>query len=496
MLAFSLRFIRLVPAFLTVGLGAAIAATPQMVLDYQYRYNCQSGEPDHLLDAVALDGGRALVAGNRGIAMVDLSLLTREGSRGYIHRLTGLNARNLYVRGHYVYVNLNRGETQGSPGFAVVRIDPDRLVHLRTIDEAGVLYEKMCIDGDSLFVAAHNKGIRVFSLADPESPALIGRLDSGFDDAWAVAVRGSLAYVADGGGGLKIVDVTDRTRPVLTGGEDTRTALGSAQDVVAGASDVYVGAGGAGLLTYREGSLARRYPTRTGGAAKHLRWLGDYLVVATMGGLVVLEPGPDGRARTVASEIMARRGRAGSANATLRICSAAGVGPDNLVLSADWNYMDVYKLVPASESMQPDITSSVQRLRFAPGGGTQSATVRNDGGKTLVISGVSSLRSSFSTTLAPVSLESGESANFQISYNGSPSQGSDVILIHSNDPDEADLPIQVYGNTPSADPGEPAADFTLPVLKRNPATGAIFYDSFTLSQQQGKVVWFQVYGSW
>jgi len=168
--AFSLRFIRLVPAFLTVGLGAAIAATPQMVLDYRYRYNCQTGEPGHLLDAVAIDGGRALVAGNRGIAVVDLSLLTREGSRSYIHRLTGLNARNLYVRGRYVYVNPNRGETQGSPGFAVVRIDPDRLVHLRTIEEAGVLYEKMHADGDHLFVAAHNKGIQHQGRAQPLVP--------------------------------------------------------------------------------------------------------------------------------------------------------------------------------------------------------------------------------------------------------------------------------------------------------------------------------------
>ncbi len=90
----------------------------------------------------------------------------------------------------------------------------------------------------------------------------------------------------------------------------------------------------------------------------------------------------------------------------------------------------------------------------------------------------------------------GESSTINISYDGSGEEASGIILISSNDPDENPLPIQVFGRTSYLDPGEMAIDFTLPVLTYDHDAGEFHEESFTLSDQRGKVVWFQTFGTW
>lgn len=126
-------------------------------------------------------------------------------------RLAGLDVTDTVTRPDgWVYANLRMG------GFAVVHFDETTpsLTHVRTIGEPGVFYERLAVAGDRLYVPAHSYGLRIFSLADPSYPQLIDSLQTGLDDAWAVELDGDLAYVADGAGGLKIVDVTDPAAPV------------------------------------------------------------------------------------------------------------------------------------------------------------------------------------------------------------------------------------------------------------------------------------------
>ncbi len=481
---------------MVVALSIAPAAVDaeEMALDYLYRYNCQSGEPDHLLDAVGVGGDRAIVAGNRGLALVDLGALPPGGTQSYLYRLTGLNARDLYVKdGEILYVNLHREGTDHSFGFAVVRLRGNILEHLGTIKEPGVLYEKMCVAGDHLYVAAHSHGIRIFSLASPEAPAEVGRLETGFVDAFAIAVEGGTAWVADGAGGLKVVDVSDPAAPVIFAGEDLASAAGTSEDVTVRGGRVYVAAGGAGVAVYDAGDLGSRRLHATGGAAESLCWIGDDLAVGTLHGVVVLRTDASGDVTTVASEITGRRG----SNGTLRICSGVGYGGSDRLLCADWNFMDVYELKPASSSTQADIGTSAQRIRFAPSGGAEEVTLTNNGGGELRITGVHVTESVFSVDYAGGTLAPGESVTVTVTYSGSgTSQGSGVVRFGSNDPDESPLPIQVFGNTHTLDPGEPAVDFTLPVLRRDHEAGTYTEEPFTLSDQMGKVVWFQVYASW
>ncbi len=188
-------------ACLIAGAAAtASAAEPStMALDYQARYDCQSGEPDHLLDAVEVAPDRIVVAGNRGLALLDRTALPAGGTTAYLDRLTGLNARNVYPGPDgNLYVNLSRVAGQTSAGFAVVSFSGDTLSLLTAHDEPDTLYEKMAVAGAHLYVAAHSRGIRVIDITDPENPFLVGRLDDGFTDAWAVAPDGNDLWVADG----------------------------------------------------------------------------------------------------------------------------------------------------------------------------------------------------------------------------------------------------------------------------------------------------------
>ncbi len=478
--------------------SGALPAEP-MALDYQCRYICQIGEPDHLMCVQGLSDGRAVVAGNRGLALVNLSALPAEGTPGFLNRLLSVNARDLYFSDdeQYIFVNTHRGEGTGSLGFEVVKISGDTLekVAAAARQEPEVLYEKMCLAGSYLYVAAHKNGLRIFDIGDPEDPQLEGKLEGGFVDAFAVAVDGDTAYVADGAGGLKVVDVSNRASPAILRGETLESAEGTSEEVLVRDGRVYVAAGGAGLAVYQAGDLSSRTLYKVGGCAESLAWIGEHLAVGTLKGVVICEVGEGTSVTPVASEISHRLGLGGGAR--LRILNGLGSAPGNLLLCANWNFMDVFELKEAASSSQPDINCNVERIRFPPAGGTEEVTITNNGQGTLNITNVSSGNADFTTAYTGGSLEPGESDSFEIHYKGNTvSQGSGIILLYSNDPDENPLPVQVFGDTTFLDPGEEAVDFSLPALKWDSDSGDLVESTFTLSEHRGQVVWFNIFATW
>jgi hypothetical protein len=479
-------------SLLMISGGSAVTGWAQnMTLDYIAHYRCQSGEPDHLLEVISAGDSRAVVAGNMGIALIDLDSLPPQGSQAYIDRLSGPNTRNLYLKDdNYIFANLNRTDNT-SYGFQVVGLSSNSLRDITTIVESGVFYEKMCIDGDYLFIAAHNDGIRIFDISDPENPAPVGRIDDGFVDAWAICTVGDTACVADGGGGLKIIDVTDKNNPYIITGETLETAVGTAEDVVYRDGIVYMAIGKNGLAVYPSGNLQNRIIYELGMLVKDLCWADEYLVAADVGGFSVLDVGDPYNIQIVASEKSARRGE----DAALRLCMAVAYAGNNRILAADWHYMDVYELKAPGSGTQPDINITNQRIRFSPGGGTETVSLYNAGQTDLEINSVQSTNPAFSANYSGGTIAPGDTVSFDISYNGS-QNGTGLIRIYSDDPDENPLAIQVFGNTDYLDPGEPAVDFTMPCLRKDPQTGNYIEESFTLSEHFGKPIWFRVYTSW
>jgi len=74
--------------------------------------------------------------------------------------------------------------------------------------------------GTLAFIADGGSGLAVIDVCDPEHPVIVGQVDTP-GDATGVTVAGTLAYVADGSGGLQVIDFADVHNPVAVGCVDT-----------------------------------------------------------------------------------------------------------------------------------------------------------------------------------------------------------------------------------------------------------------------------------
>lgn len=92
---------------------------------------------------------------------------------------------------------------------------------------------------------ADNSSLRVIDVANPAAPVQAGIL-TGMSSARDVAVRGNLAYLADGGGGLRIINVANPASPQQLGVADS--ANYDCQRVVLADSVAYVADRNVGLL--------------------------------------------------------------------------------------------------------------------------------------------------------------------------------------------------------------------------------------------------------
>jgi len=486
-------------AFRAVLIWAAFLflATParaDVSLEYEARYLSQPSRPDHIVDVEAVGDSLVLVATNLAVTLVDPAAVPSGGTHDYLGRLDSINARDLAVLdGRFIYTIVARTHSVGGPGLAVIERSGAMLTRGWQITEPEVVFESLCLADSLLYVALHAHGIRVYSIADPAEPALVGALETGLTDAFAIEVVGDTAYVADGGGGLKVLDVSDPSDPVLVTGETTASAVGTALDVTVRGGHVYVALGGAGVAVYRDGDIDSRVVAAAGPSVVDLAWVGDRLAVADLGGIRLYDVGPDGGLTETASEVAARRGHDAS---ELRIARAVAPLGDDRVLAADWSALDIYRVVPTASASVPDASPLIQRVRFDPSGGVEELAVVNQGGVPLHITEVTVSDSAFSTSYAGGSVAPGDTVRFEVAYDGSSGEAEGVVLLNSDDPDEDPLAIQVFGRTRYLDPGEEAVDFTLPLLRRDPLTGEYVEEQFTLSDHRGKIVWFSVYASW
>ena len=78
----------------------------------------------------------------------------------------------------------------------------------------------MAVGSSLAYVADGNGGLWIIDVSDPANPVRRGGYDTP-DNTMYMTVAGSLAYVAAGHDGLWIIDVSDPANPVHRGGYDT-----------------------------------------------------------------------------------------------------------------------------------------------------------------------------------------------------------------------------------------------------------------------------------
>jgi len=155
-------------------------------------------------------------------------------------------------QGRYVYTGVG-------PRLVVLdALDPANMHPVGATAQFDDFVKGVTISGTLAYVAAGSAGLRVVNVSDPAHPAEIGAWDSpGY--AEGVAVDGQVAYLADGPYGLATVDVTNPAQP---------TALGSAYvtnfafGVAVSGHTAYIAAGDAGLLVANVTDPA--HPVETG----------------------------------------------------------------------------------------------------------------------------------------------------------------------------------------------------------------------------------------
>ncbi|MBU3924971.1 hypothetical protein KJ854_03470, partial [Patescibacteria group bacterium] len=111
-----------------------------------------------------------------------------------------------------------------------------------TYNTSGYAYG-VYVSGKYAYVADGGSGLQIIDISNPASPSLTGTYRTS-GSAMGVYVSGKYAYVADYDSGLQIIDISNPASPSLTGTYDTSEL---ARGVYVSGKYAYVANGGSGL---------------------------------------------------------------------------------------------------------------------------------------------------------------------------------------------------------------------------------------------------------
>ncbi len=242
---------------------------------------------------VALSDGKAYVADAwEGLRVVDVSNPSNPVSIGACD--TPGWALDVAVEGPRAYV------ADGANGLRVLDVSNLSNIHEIGAHDVSGLGRRVALADGAAYLVDLLGGLHLLNVMDPAQPTVMGRYRS-MADARRVALSGSHAYVVTGSAcEMRIVDVSDQTRPRVVGVYDTNG--GYAGDVVVGGSHAFVATYGAGASEESLGGTCSlhvldisnpAHPTRIGGistsgAYRQIALVGDLVYVADEWGVRVI----------------------------------------------------------------------------------------------------------------------------------------------------------------------------------------------------------------
>ncbi|MFH1255851.1 MAG: VWA domain-containing protein [Candidatus Diapherotrites archaeon] len=114
---------------------------------------------------------------------------------------------------------------------------------LTSLDTSGT-GNAVFVDNNYAYLADGSGGLRIIDVNEPLQPALAGTYNTS-GTAYGVFVQGNYAYVADGRAGLRIVDISSKSAPTLVG---TYNSSGTAMDVFVSGNLAYLADYDRGLI--------------------------------------------------------------------------------------------------------------------------------------------------------------------------------------------------------------------------------------------------------
>lgn len=328
-----------------------------------------------------------------------------------------------------------------------------------------LILENLDADNNLLAVAAHEDGVLLYDISDPQDLELRSTIIS--ENAWGVRLKDGYAYIADELI-VKIYDISNSSDPVFINQVETSNAI---KDIALSESFMYVALGSDGVdiydLTNPESPIfLDNYNTNT--LANRISPFENKLAVSDWDDVDVLEW--DGNS-------LNRVGYKNTGNRTMAIATK-----DNYIYSAEWASVQAFEFGPVSG---PDIDLNTLELNYpyVNDGESYSLSVEviNNGGSTLNIVDDYVTNSHFEIVNHLNDLEPNQSQTVEIIYNASDLNSAGVYRIYTNDPDQSMVMCETNGNIDGANIGEPATDFELDYIANGEG-------SFRLSDHLGKVV--------
>lgn len=373
--------------------------------------------------------------------------------------------------GDAVYMTSRGDELQPVPFVALFDLATRR--EIATFQLQGKTFEGIAASSSKAYVAMHQEGLLVL---ERSGHALVQRgVATGLQNARGVDVMGSRVYVADGIGGLAVVDVSDPANPRVLGRAQTG---GDAGSVVVQGSLAYVAAGSAGLavVDVSDSAAPRLVGTAaTPGNAVQVSIAQGRAWVADWNDVRVFDVSNPARPRLIAVEHLA------TDSPLSRVLGIAARGDNGFF--GEWTGMYSYEL--HSERAAPHLSVAQRTIEFgvvAPGRADAFAlAVKNEGNARLLAWSVAVADSSaFKVDRTWLLLDPGQEAAVEITFQ--PSSASfqrGTLVIDSDDPAARSLGIPLTGNRPGASVGEPAPEV---------AVGLTDGTLWQLSKQTGKTV--------
>lgn len=340
--------------------------------------------------------------------------------------------------------------------------------------EPHTLYENGALDGDTLYVAAHQKGLYSFDVANPGNPYLLNNITLAENDCWDVEVYDSHLLVANGHFGLSIVELTTSPSEVAV-----LPLPGLANHILLDGDVAVLSLGLEGIATVDVSSPANpvlldRVPS--GGNAFGFGIANHEVAVGSWSLLEVFD----------ISDPLHIGKRSGENTKTWAMgADIKPFGQEGLVVVADWRGMSTYLTAPDDA---PDIDVSPQHLDFGEVSAfeTASVKVKNAGTSHLNVNIVNN-HSDLAVHPAVFTLAPGAFRSVRVRAKG-PGALNGSLLYYSNDPDESPVTQYVYKNNVSF----PQVDSKAPEFVLKDPEGYWHY----LSDYIGKVIYLEFGGLW
>ena len=362
--------------------------------------------------------------------------------------------------------------------------DRQKPVQLPVVQEPGVSYEGVDVANGHVYVALHEKGLGVYERDGARAISRVATL-TGFTNAWGVRAVGNRVFVADGVGGLAIVDASDPARPEILG----RVATGGqARGVAVDGNTAYVAAGSAGLVVVDVSDPARPSvigSTEVPGTALRLDYSSGRVFVAAWNDARVYDVSTPAAPRFIGAVRLTRDLNVPEDDrpaATSRILGVAARDRD--VFIGNWHQLYSYRLYPERRAPNLRLPEAAGLIDFGPVAAGTSRTmalpITNQGTAPLTVFNANVAGDAFGVTPKQATIAPGDTLRLELTYQpGGTARQDGYLQILSDDPSAPLRTAFLVGNMPGLGVNMPLPETTGVLLDGN---------SWSSSQAAGQVL--------